>query len=336
MILFNRLEALITDMEEEISSLAKIKQEFSLRSLNIDINLDVSKKEQTKLLQLEHKMKVEKNGVLLWNQDYKKETIQATYFLVLADVISKVQLLAAKLKTCLETYSEKQLKKKIKSELKKLTHIIESHDGQMFYNEGYRKQKNNLLKTRFEVIWNINEQFSLFPLLKRDKKATILTSAEYPFISFDIDQWINLELAYRLIPVLKSETATDENKINLVQIEKCPFSVETHIFNSNGEDILFTILKRSGNISYQKGCGIEKTSGFRGGCNYLFDILKRPSIGVLKDIYKKEFVQYLNIEKGYNAKIKDLSKIANENTTLNASNRIDKELLLLYPKIILD
>lgn len=211
--LIENLDQLIQKLYLEKNRLFDLKKKFDLKTLGIDINIDTSLKELTKQLQIKHGIKLaHENGLVKWNRKYQEEALNDTYIQVLDNTISNIQLLIPELRLQFDTNDQKEINKILRKKLKKLNKPINSHEGYLFFDSDYRRSKNNLLKNRFDVIWHINEMYSLFPLLKRNENSLILTSVDYPFISFDIDRWCDLELSYHLIPIFKESLGIQNGK----------------------------------------------------------------------------------------------------------------------------
>jgi len=206
MSLLDSLENLINKLRLEAKRIRSFETKYSLRVLGIDINTDFSKKnnEEIEQLLLKHSIKKEiSNDVVVWNIEYKKEVLNDLYVQVLDNIIGNIQRLIPELKHEFDAKNENEIKKIIKKKLKGFNKNINSREGYLFFDEDFRSKTNDLLKTRFDVIWNINENYLKFPLTKRKEDAGIISNVEYPFISFDVQQWCDFEYSFHLIPHFK-------------------------------------------------------------------------------------------------------------------------------------
>ncbi|MEK6152071.1 hypothetical protein WIW50_02360 [Flavobacteriaceae bacterium 3-367] len=324
------LDALASEKEKCFHS----KNFFQLDSLETHIDIDKASKEEIREFQIRHGMIANGKRGVIWNPQYKKEVLNRFYLWVLRSVSNRIRILQGGIKKRIDFHKPYALVRFLEKRIRRYNKITSSPDGLLYTDEEYRKQDNDLLKNRFDAIWHINERFAHFPLEKRIKGNAIITDVDYPFISFDIDQWIDFETSYRITPLLKKLLNILEGNSNN-EIEKCPFKETNGIFHEGGQDKFYTILKKSGVVSVDSSNKILKGPQFRGACNYLHPILKRANIGVLKEVNKREFIEYLNLENGYDAKIRSPEKgvIANENTTTNGSLKVKSTLLSFFPKL---
>ncbi|WP_418637044.1 hypothetical protein [Winogradskyella sp.] len=232
MSLLDSLENLINKLRIEAKRRHSFETKYSLQVLGIDINTDFSNKnnEEVEQFLLKHSIKKKNsNGIVIWSNEYKKEVLNDLYLQVLDNIIGNVQLLIPELKHEFAAKKENEIDKILKKKLKGFNKNVNSHEGYLFFDEDYRYKTNNRLKSRFDVIWNINENYLKFPLTKRKEDALIISNAEYPFISFDIQQWCDFEYSFHLIPHFK-EAIINESK-NYDSLYALRSKKKQHIYN---------------------------------------------------------------------------------------------------------
>ncbi|NRD19508.1 hypothetical protein HNV08_05575 [Winogradskyella eckloniae] len=202
--LLERLDQLIEKLNSEMLRLYHLEKKYSLTALGINKNLDKYSKEEVSELLLKHNIKKKSgHGIISWNSEYKEEVLNHVYPQILQNNLGNIELLIPEFRQEIEIGNSKKINKFLSKKLKGLNKKITGHDGFLFIDPDYRQRKNNLLKNRFDAIWNINEQFLAFPLSKRNENSFVISSLDYPFIEFDMQQWCDLELSYHLIPIFK-------------------------------------------------------------------------------------------------------------------------------------
>lgn len=235
--LLDRLDELIEKLKSEMLRLYNLEKKYSLTILGLENNQGKFSTEQIIQFQLKHNFKNKnENSLIYWNTEYKEEVLNETYIQVLDSNVRNIELLIPELRQQFEVCNSKKFNKFLTKKLKTLNNNIKNHDGYLFFDSDYRQRRNNLLKNRFDVIWNINEQFLLFPLQKRKGDNTIVSSADYPFVWFDIDQWCELELSYHLTPIFKEalgleQESSNNNMLNETELQNI-YNEYKHIFNS--------------------------------------------------------------------------------------------------------
>lgn len=332
--LLERLDELIEKLNCEILRLHNLKKKYSLTALGIDKGLDAYSKEEVIKLQLKYNLKKKyENGLVLWNTEYKEEVLNHVYPQVLSNNVGNIELLIPELRQEIEIDKSKQLNEILSKKLKRLNKNIKSHEGYLFFDSDFRQRKNNLLKNRFDVIWNINEQFLIFPLMKRNKNGFVISSAEYPFIEFDVQQWCDLEFAFHLIPLFIE--AINENPERLEKdmsvtkgIDLDVPILDSTIFKDNMLWVFYEVLVECSAIDVDNKPIRGK---FRPICDAIYT--KGKDLLFKYNLNKKDYISYLNDENGFNEtfsklsdglnheeKVKDL--ITNRMELLRKSNKI--------------
>lgn len=332
--LLQKLEELIESLRVEVRRIHSIEKKYSLKILNIDISEYPI--EELQELQIKHGIKDQKNDFVSWNAEYKKEVLNDMYIQVLNNNILNIQLLIPELKQKFALKDKNDIHKILAKKIKKLKKCINSGEGYLYYDEEYRRLKNNLLNDRFDAIWQINEMYSVFPLMKRNESSFVIKNASYPFIAFDIQQWCDFELSFHLIPLFEeailrnSEKAEnskniqnlDERQDLIVPILNSPIFLDNMIWVFY--EILIECNAIDGNYSPIRG-------KFRPICDAIFT--KGRDLLFKYNLNKKDYINYLNNENGFNdnisklsdggiheEKVKDLIK-----TKIDELNRIIKE-----------
>lgn len=305
--LFEKLEELKKNLTIKINRIHDYKAKYSLRALGIDINNYESTNDGLEQLQLKYGIKMNDNGFISWNEEYKNEVLNDFYLQVLDDNIQNIQLLIPELRIQYETKNQKELNKYLHKKLNGLNKSINSHEGYLFFDEDYRNTKNNLLKNRFDVIWKINEMYLIFPLSKRKEDTLIIASAEYPFVFFNIQQWCEFELSFHLIPLFKEtiiqnpESTLKPSEADKILDLRVPI-LHDPIFLKNMIWVFYEVLLECYAIDEEN----KPISGkFRPICDAIFtegkDLLFKYNID------KKEYIAYLNNKNGFNDSFSKLS-----------------------------
>ncbi len=330
----NEIDKVISILEYEREKRWPTNTKFKVGNQLPEIDSRSLDNKSIKKYQEEHGIKKDGN----WTREYIDEALNSRYTIVGSHVIGYLRLLKQDIKKVFDISNLDSVDNFIKKRIKQNHKLIKSDHGNLYYDREYRNETHPLLQDRFDAFWFICEWTTLRPLpIKKRNAFNSGVNTGYPFIIIDLIKWGDFEQAYWSIPLLKELHFIVLNK-KAPKMEKYPFESNTSIFNKDGEDILYTILLRSGVISKSDQGRIELTSKFRGACGYLFDFLQRPSMKVLKSISKIDFIQYLNDPSGYNAKILNPknSIIANEKTKENASLIINVTLSELFPNLALD
>ena len=227
-------DELISQVEKEIKDCFNLPKKWSMSRLAPHFDFHKASKDEILNIQLEYGIKFKSGKIVRWNPEYKKEALNESFLWVLP----YVKGVALDLKTeIFEKFDENSTLKTIKFITKKIKFyhkLKSSSEGKSYYHEDYRNSVNNLNKNRFDVIWDCNEIFHVFPLMKRKgNPINYAMSSDYPFVDIDMQQWIDFERAYRMLPLLKkslhilnNESTDKNNQPKLPPLEQVIF-IET-------------------------------------------------------------------------------------------------------------
>lgn len=318
-------DQLIEQLQAEQVIYFDSKVKFSMDVLHPGLEVEALSKSELREFQVKHGIKVG-DKVLRWSTEFKKEVVSNYMVLVLSKVIQALEELRASILQRLDFNSLEKLKAFLEDQLEHYHKITNSHDGLLYVDPEYRSRTKRLLKNRFDVIWFLNEQYSIFPMEKRPNDHMVSIDADYPFIGFNMDQWSDFETSYRVNPLLKKCLSKNLEPSNTE--EETSIVYDPIFYNSAVQKVFHKILVDLNGFDLE---GNARKRRFRPLCDALYLELIKKKYKVLKPLTTlKEFSDFLNREDGYDARIPDNGKIISRGGASNYEDVIIEELMK-YP-----
>tara|TARA_R110002167_G_scaffold366415_1_gene596380 strand:- start:7190 stop:8230 length:1041 start_codon:yes stop_codon:yes gene_type:complete len=306
------IDQLIRELQAEQEAYFEVPMQFSIDSLHTGLEVGALSKLDLRGFQVKHGIKVGTN-VLSWSKEYKKEVVSNYMVTILANVMDTLEILRVKSLQQFDFNSPKKLKQFFIQQLKYYHKLSTGHEGLLYIDPDYRSRTNNLLKSRFDAIWFINEQYTVFPLEHKPDSYKKSKDADYPFIDFNVCQWIDFETSYNIIPLLKKclsknlEPIIAEGETARDVINDRPLNeYRSKIFKSaEAEDLFRMVLSEFDGLNEE---GIANSHGFQVLCEAFYSLYKDDNSIFKHKVSMVKFIFYLKEE--YQAKIKSKTKLS--------------------------
>lgn len=301
-LLKNHISKLFIDLENEINEEKKSylgkEQKWSISKLDPDFSIEKPKNEIIEF-QIGHGIKFQQNNSIYWNQEYIKEALN---YLYLEEVIPFVEeqcfILKSNIYKVFDTSNISRIIDYIEEKIIEFHSYTEREYGRWYYDLNY--QHNHNFEHRFEVIWFYNER-NRFKSNSLDKESSVVNFEnpsvpffDYPFLSIKIQEWINFETTYRLVPILKGCLDFFNRHREYLKRHSPKFNIDYIIQQNNRFDELFRTAKDCEFFFYYiEKYGVEKKVDW----TYIYEIFdndrrfknKRTQIKNYRDLVKKVY-----------------------------------------------
>lgn len=273
-------------------------------------NKKITQKELIKILNPESEVYFD----LYLLNDYMQDYIRS----INSQLASEISILKGKILSKME-YSEKtEIEKLIKKKLKKNTRFLDNNitieyarnscmtKGNKFDHKheiGFR----NIYSNRFNIIANnaIYETLSFYGLNGYEQTGNIESFYRNNNFKIDKDWWYEAEKNYQTTKLLKKIKNILRHDLD---INETKISYHSSIFEKNIANLLHHILKETNAIDENNKARKGK---FQPICHAFYKLSKEISFKLLKsNTTLKEYIEYLNNPKLYDAKIKSSSKLS--------------------------
>lgn len=288
-------DQLVRELNADLEDCFKYPARFALDGLLPYQDLQKMSKVEIEKFLLDSMIKYGKK-VTRWGKVYKNEVISKNMVLILTHVTREVKELRSCVLLKFDFNSTKKVEEYLRNKLEYYHSLVSSHDGLLYVDAEYRESENRLLKTRFDVIWNINEQYTLFPNEQRPDSHLVSKDVDYPFVDFNMDEWIRFETSFRIVPLIRTFLTRAKTSFVADTIPEKETSIDFDpiFYDAEAQAVFLEFLVKLNAINQN---GITKSSRFRGVCDALYLELKKKKYKIIKSFTGlTEFIAFLNKE----------------------------------------